>query len=408
MKILITTDSYYPNVNGASIFGQRLARGLRDRGHEVLVIAPGTSAKSRYFEVDGIRVFGVRSVPAFIYKDMRVVVPVDVDRITMKAIKMFQPEVVHAQGHFPVSRSVIRNAKSCGIPVVGTNHFMPENLTHYAHLPAPMDALLRQRLWRKFRGVFENIDVVTTPTARAASYMDGNGFDGTIRVISNGIELTRFNPGRAEAGFKERYGLPDEPLLLYVGRLDREKNLDVVLRALSQVPDEVPVHFAMAGSGALREQLQENAEALGVRHRVTFLGFVPDEDLPALYCAADAFVLAGTAELQSIATMEAMASGLPVLAADAVALPELVHHGRNGYLFTPGDSVMLAEQLTDLFSDAGLRRRMGQESLRMVQKHAVAKTMEAFEAAYVEAMQTASTPAPRRRIVRRRQVLAVR
>jgi 1,2-diacylglycerol 3-alpha-glucosyltransferase len=404
MKVLITTDSYYPNVNGASVFGQRLASGLKDRGHDVLVVAPGMSAWSGYHEVQGINVYGVRSVPALVYKGMRVVVPLDVDRTTKKAVRDFQPDVIHVQGHFPVSKSVIRNAKAAGIPVVGTNHFMPENLTHYAHLPARMDAMLQHRLWADFRGIFENIDMVTTPTARAAGYMEKNGFGREIRVISNGIDLERFNPGRTQAGFKEAHGLPEVPLLLYVGRLDREKNLDVVLRAISRMPDTVPIHFAIAGTGALRERLEHFAIELKISDRVTFLGYVPNEDLPAFYCAGHAFVLAGTAELQSIATMEAMASGLPVLAADAVALPELVQTGQNGFLFEPGDSAMLAEQLTILFTDRELHRTMADESLRLIQKHAVERTMEAFETSYVEAIRQSGTAKPRR-VPRRRRAL---
>jgi len=405
MKILITTDSYYPQVNGASVFGQRLAAGLRDRGHDVMVVAPATSLRSGYHEVAGVNVFGVRSVPVFIYKGMRIVVPVEIERTTLKVVQDFQPDVIHVQGHFPVSEAVIRNAKKAGIPVVGTNHFMPENLTHYAHLPSRVDPKLQRWMWSKFRGIFEKIDLVTTPTARAAGYMRKNGFGEEIKVISNGIDLLRFNPGRAQEGFKERYGLPNTPVLLYVGRLDREKNLDVVLRALQIAADDVAIHFAVAGTGARREQLERLATRLGISDRVTFLGYVPDEDLPALYCAADCFVLAGTAELQSIATMEAMASGLPVLAADAVALPELVRDGLNGRLFEPGNVDMLAVQMRLVFTDGVLRRSMAHESLRIIQEHAVERTMEAFETSYAAVIGSKDEAHVRPAVSRRRPLV---
>ncbi len=171
-------------------------------------------------------------------------------------------------------------------------------------------------------------------------------------------------------------------MLLYVGRLDKEKNLDLVLKALALMPADLPLHFAVAGNGAARQSLERLRAVLGLAGRVTFLGFVPDEDLPALYSAAHCFVMAGTAELQSIATMEAMASGVPVLAADAVALPELVRHGHNGFLFEPGNAEMLSEQLTRVFGDLDLRDRMGRESLDIIQAHAVERTMQTFEAAY--------------------------
>ncbi|MFH0915625.1 MAG: glycosyltransferase [bacterium] len=382
MRVLITTDSYYPQVNGASYFGQRLAGSLRDRGHAVLVTAPGTSLRSGYATVAGIEVFGVSSAPVFFYTGMRVAVPVNLERMTRKVMRAFQPDVVHAQGHFTVSKAVIQNAKKVGIPVVGTNHFMPENLTHYAHVPSRMDARLQRWLWTQFRRVYEGVDTVTTPTNTAAIYMKTNGFGREIRVVSNGIDLKRFNPEQAMCGFREKHSLPDVPLLLYVGRLDKEKNLDLVLRALALVPKEVPIHFAIAGTGARREQLEKFAVELRLGERATFLGFVPDQDMPALYCAAHCFVMAGTAELQSIATMEAMASGLPVLAVDAVALPELVHTGENGYLFERGNADMLSAQMRRLFTDPGLHRSMAQESLRIIQEHAVDRAIDEFEASY--------------------------
>jgi len=316
---------------------------------------------------------------------MRIALPTELERITGHVMREFQPDVVHAQGHFTVSKAVIHNAHEMGVPVVGTNHFMPENLTHYAHLPERMEKLLQRWMWSQFRRVFESLEAVTTPTARAAQYMRGNGFDADIQVVSNGVDLDRFHPRATREDFRDRYGLPAAPLLLYVGRLDWEKNLDLVLQAVALLPSPVPIHFATAGTGARREALERLAVELGMAKRVTFLGFVPDEDLPALYAGAHAFVIAGTAELQSIATMEAMASGLPVLAADAVALPELVHPGENGYLFAPGNAESLCDQMRRLFTDCDLRDRMGQESLRIIQDHTLGRTMEKFETLYTAA-----------------------
>ena len=394
MKIIITTDSYYPQVNGASIFGQRLAVGLKERGHSVLVIAPGTSLRSGYCTVAGVSMFGVGSAPVFFYSGMRVAIPGELHRVTGRVMDEFRPDVVHAQGHFTVSKAVIDNARRAGVPVIGTNHFMPENLTHYAHVPKKFDERLQRWMWSQFREVYGDIAAVTTPTARAAGYMRTRGFGSEIKVVSNGIDLKRFRPDQDTTTLRSKYHLPTTPLLLYVGRLDKEKNLDLVLKALSMVSADVTLHFAVAGNGASRQSLEKLSAGLGVRERVTFLGFVPDMDLPALYSAAQCFVMAGTAELQSIATMEAMASGLPVVAADAVALPELVQTERNGFLFEPGNAAMLSELLTRVFTDPALRDRMGRESLDIIQAHAVERTMGTFEAAYQAVIQDGARRSP--------------
>ena len=390
MRVLITTDSYHPQVNGAAIFAQRLATGLVVRGHDVAVVAPGTSLRRGLTTLGGAKLFGVASMPVGFYKDFRLALPVGLQQTAREIVASFRPDVIHAQGHFTVSKAVISHARATSLPVVGTNHFMPENLTHYAHLPCALERRVQRLMWQQFRRVYEEIDIVTTPTASAARYMQQSGLAADILVISNGVDLERFAPLQARPGLLTKYGLPASPLLLYVGRLDREKNIDLVLRALARLPD-VPIHFAIGGCGARRRSLQRLASALRLDDSVTFLGFVPDEDLPALYATADCFVMAGVAELQSIATMEAMASGLPVLAAAAVALPELVHQGVNGYLFEPGDAEMLAEQLRAVFTNPDLRQRMARASTEMIQHHALRSTLDEFEAAY------AAVTEPRRR-----------
>jgi glycosyltransferase involved in cell wall biosynthesis len=113
-----------------------------------------------------------------------------------------------------------------------------------------------------------------------------------------------------------------------------------------------------------------------------FAGFVPDDKLPDLYQASDVFVIAGVAELQSIVTMEAMASGLPILAVNAMALPELCHDGQNGYLFEMGNENALSEKIIELATDSGLRKEMSEKSMEIIQKHDIRKTIPQFEGLY--------------------------
>lgn len=382
MRILISTDTYYPHVNGASYFTQRLAYQLKERGHEILIVAPGDHLFSGYTKKNALTVFGVRSIPVFLYNNFRLVLPIGLEKTIEKIILDFKPDIIHVQGHFTVSKQVIVSAKKNNIPVMGTNHFMPENLTHYLHLPRYLDEKLKAWAWRDFRKVFEKLQIVTTPTRAAAGLIKKFGFAKEVHPVSCGIDLVRFNPVKRDETIKKKYNLPDLPLLLYVGRIDREKNLDLVLKAVSQVPQNIKFHFVIGGKGAEKKKLEALTERLGTQKRVTFLGFLPDEDLPKLEASCDCFVNAGTAELQCIAAMEAMASGLPVIAVDAVALPELVHDEKNGYLFPPGDSKKLAECIIKMFSDEQLRSKMARKSLEIIEPHEIAKTIDQFELFY--------------------------
>lgn len=382
MKILIANDTYYPDVNGCSYFTHRLAHYLQKKGHAILVVAPSTSFFTEYESTDGIDVFRVRSVPVIVQKGFRVVIPAGIKRKVEKAILEFSPDVVHVQGHFALSNAVIRASKKHSLPVIGTNHFMPENIVHYLHLPKRAEDVVKKIAWTQFRNVFENLDHVTSPTETAAYLVKKTGFSGDVRPISNGIDLKRFHPSNDGKHIKKKYDLPDVPTFLFVGRLDKEKNVDVILEAVARISKDVPMHFAVAGKGKMREDLEKLTDELGIRDRVTFLGFVPDDELPYLYAAADCFIIACEAELQCIAAMEAMASGLPVIAVNAMALPELVHHGENGYLFDLSDQKSLVEYMKKISSDGALRKSMSQKSLEIIAKHDIDDVIIEFESIY--------------------------
>jgi glycosyltransferase involved in cell wall biosynthesis len=196
--------------------------------------------------------------------------------------------------------------------------------------------------------------------------------------VSCGIDLARYRR------LTPRRDGP--PTVLYVGRLDEEKRVDELLRAFAGLPHQTPeqrsVRLEVVGDGACRATWQALAERLGVADRVHFAGFVSEDDLLDAYARAAVFCMPGIAELQSIATMEAMAAGLPVVAADAMALPHLVVPGRNGWLYPPGDVPALTDRLATLLADPALRARMGAESVELAGRHELGGTLARFEAIY--------------------------
>lgn len=385
MKILIAADTYYPHVNGASYFAQRLAHYLHRCGHRVLVIAPSRKLCKEVYQHGGVQVLGVRSMPVFIYKNFRISPRPLQGKTIRNAVTTWAPDIVHVQGHFFLCKEVLKTARGTGVPTVGTNHFMPENLIHYSHLPAFAMEWLQEWGWKQFRSVFEEIDIVTTPTETAAQLLHQIGLRKEVIAISCGIDLGRFCPSAKiiDPALKCKYNIPGKrQLLLYVGRLDKEKHIDLVLRALSHVSHAIDVHCVIAGSGAEGSRLKRLTHELGLSESVTFTGFVPDDDLPGLYALADCFIIASTAELQSIVTMEAMASGLPIIAVRAMALPELVQDGINGYLFDPGDENGVAKSITRVFQDEALKVKMGEESLQRIKKHDINEITKQFERIY--------------------------
>ena len=200
-------------------------------------------------------------------------------------------------------------------------------------------------------------------------------------IISNGIDLKKYSPAERNDQIREKFNLPlDRPLALHVNRLSHEKRVDVLLDAAAKMTGNG--FIALVGSGPAEAELREQAERLHLADRVSFLGYVRDADLLALRRSSEVFVIPAEADLQSLATMEAMACGLPVIAANSYALPELAHHGENGYVFQPGNSDELASYLDQLLGNAPLRAQMSQKSLAIIARHDRMQVLNQWESLY--------------------------
>jgi glycosyltransferase involved in cell wall biosynthesis len=382
MRILIGADTYAPHVNGASSFAQRLASALTAR-HEVHVVCPATGYRSSSRTTgSGIVEHRVRSLPVPRHPGFRFCPPVGLRAHARQILDDVDPDVVHVQSHFPLCRALVEAAHERGLFVIATNHFMPENLVHYLPIGASGRSAVHEWAWRDAARVLGKANVVTAPTPYAAALATVSGVPGPVLPVSCGIDLTRFRMHAPAAEFRLRYGVADRPTVTYVGRLDAEKNLDVLVRAFATVRRSFDAQLLLVGTGAERRALRALAEDLGVAAQVTFTGFVPDEDLPSAYAATTVFVSPGTAELQSLVTLEAMACGRPVLGADAAALPHLVQDGETGYLFPPGDSRALADRLLAVLGDPEQAQEMGRRARAAAEQHDETRTVAAFEQLY--------------------------
>ncbi len=374
LRILIGAETYPPDVNGAARFAERLAGGLAGRGHEVHVVTPSPTGPPSREVRDGITVHGVRSHRYFRHEHFQVCMPWEAGPATAALMAEIEPDVVHTQAHMVVGRGVVRAAHRAGRPLVATNHLMPENLAAYSPLPRWLQPAYHSLAWKDLGRIFGKADVVTAPTPRAVQLLVQRAGLPHAFPVSCGIDA-------------ERYQLPVRepsavPTVLFVGRLDQEKRVDELIRAMAALPADVAAELEVVGDGARRADWTALAAGLGLADRVRFRGFVSEEELLQAYAGAAVFCMPGIAELQSIATLEAMAAGTPVVAADAMALPHLVRPGRNGWLYRPGDVAELSTRLAALLRDEGLRRRMGAASRELVGEHAFTTTLDTFEGVY--------------------------
>ena len=431
LRVLIVTDQYEPMVGGVPTVTRELARGLAERGHAVEVLAPSSTGRSATASGRGASGRGAGAAPGGRltvarrgsvrwpwYEDQRLGF---LGRAAAgELIGGFGPDVVHVHSPLTLGAAARSAARRRRVPVVYTNHYLPANVHPTADradragarrrpaapgdpavgstTPAPRvssvtrataaavggaaGALFDVGFYGYLTAFANRCDRVTAPTATALLLLRDHGLRAPSQVVSNGVDLDVYSPGAADESLRRRYALPaGRPLILSVGRLSPEKRADVLIEALA-AQDVADTVLALAGSGPDEGRLRELAARRGVAERVRFLGFIPGTDLPGLYRLADVFAIASEAELQSLVTMEAMASGLPVVAVNAGALGELVHGGENGFLARPGRAADVAGSLDLLCRDRELRARMSKSGLRIIADHDRHRLLARWESIY--------------------------
>jgi glycosyltransferase involved in cell wall biosynthesis len=357
---------------------------LEAKGHEVAVIAPSESIYFSEKKIDTITVYGLPSLPIFYYQNIRVPISVLMKTRIKEIIRNFKPDIIHIQDHFAISSMVVNVNKIFNIPIIATNHFMPENIT----ILVPGDnwkQKVENFLWKGFSKVYNQVNLVTTPTEFGGRLIRPR-LAVKVKAISSGIDLEKFTPFGNTGAIKKKYGLPEKPALLYVGRLDPEKHIEEILHSVAEAIKRTDFCFVIVGKGTSKLALEQLTQKLGITDNVIFTGFVPDEDLPYFYKLSRCFIIASIAELLSLVTLQAMASGLPVISVKAGALVELVNDGVNGYLFAEGDIPAIAEQIVDIINNDNHYREMREKSLEFIQQHDIYKTLESFEHLYQTAV----------------------
>ena len=379
LRVLIACDTFPPDINGAARFTERLAGGLVRNGNDVHVIAPsfnktwGTSTEI----IDSVpmTVHRIRSYKVPFHKTLRYVNPLTLRRKVDLILDGFEPDAIHSQSHLILGRLCMRSGIQRNIRLVATNHIMPENILRYLPLPKFLEDQVKRRLWKDAGKVLSNFDHVTTPTRRAAQLLEIAAGVDNVLAISCGIDATNFTNATPTTNKPFR--------ILFLGRLDWEKHIHNLIRAVAALPKDIDVYLEIAGDGNQRKYLGELALELGIAPRVRFLGHISEEELPLAYERATVFAMPSIAELQSIATMEAMASGRPVIAANAMALPHLVHDGDNGYLFEPDDVEDFSQCLLKIATaDQKELNRLSENSIHLIQSHDIKKTLAIFEGLY--------------------------
>lgn len=327
MRILLTTDLYKPAINGVVTSTVSLKKSLEDLGHEVRVL---TLADQGYINKTE-HIYAVSSVNANkIYPGARV--KLFSDRAIMHNIMDWRPDLIHTQIEFSTFRMAKKIAHYLDIPIVHTYHTIYEDYTHYF---SPSKITGRKIVSLLTKRVLSDVEAVIAPTQKVDNILENYGVTQPISVIPTGIQLERFQKpisSEVRQAIRAEYGIPEDTfLLISLGRLGKEKNIEEILTFLSLIKQKV--HFLIVGDGPNRENLINKVDELGLNDYVHFTGMVSPLEVAKYYQVSDLFVCASTSETQGLTYIEALASGIPALCRADESIENVIINGQNGYQY---------------------------------------------------------------------------
>ena len=421
MKIAIASDIYYPQINGVAVFAHNLALGLAKAGHEVIVIAPSFNGKYHVEVENGVTTYHLTSARFPFYPDQINKVP---DKKTFLGLPMprlayrngiwwsvnpwsevkhilneFNPDIIHLQTAETIALAVMSYVRKYDVPLVSTGHAYPDNVTGQFKLlkpkviKKPTDAVLRAYM----ASFLKHAEYATMPTEMAIGDLvpkNRRRFKVTVEALSNGVDLSEFNPGKPNPEVLKKFGISTGPKkrVLYIGRVDPEKSISNVVLAFAKALKKVPeAEMVIVGDGIDVNHLKKLVSELDLEKKVIFTGKILPPDLIEIYRCGTLFATASETETQGIVLIEAAATGLPLIAVDEGAVGELCQDKRNGELCQPGGDIDgIAKAMVKILSDDELRKKYSEQSIEVSKLHDLNRTLKRFEEIYHEAIKLKS------------------
>ena len=347
-RIYFYTDTFLPAVDGVVTSMLNFKKELERRGHEVYIVTPG-SRETKELAVVHDHIIMVPGVKFRRYPQYRLTVAPFL--AAMKA-DLNDADIIHLQTPFFMGMYGLLLAKMYKTPLVGSFHTLFTNrnvIKEYASTSRLTHKILTKYAWPYARFFYNKCDSVIAPSGSVKELLDKRGI-GNVSVVPNGVDTSRFNPRLKGKDLRERFmGSDDEHMVLYLGRLSAEKNIETLIGAARMLKGK-PIRFVIAGTGPAHRKYEAMVRRYGLK-RVTFTGFVPDAELPKYYAAADLFCMPSTFETQGIVALEAMACNRPVVGADYMALSELIRNGVNGEKFAPKDGRSCARKIEKVINN---------------------------------------------------------
>lgn len=350
MRIALFTETFLPKVDGIVTRLKHTVEHLQKQGDEVLIFSPDGGLK----EYQGAKINGIKGIPLPLYPELKLAIP---NPSIGFSLRRFKPDLVHVVNPAVLGLGGIFYAKKYNIPLVASYHtHLPQYLHHY-NLGA-----LEGLLWEMLKLAHNQARLNLCTSTAMVNELVSHGIE-RVDLWQRGVDTDSFHPDLVSAQMRDRLscGNPDAPLLLYVGRVSAEKEIDKIKPVLKSIPN---ARLAIVGNGPAREEL----EALFADTNTNFVGYLHGQELGSAYASADAFIFPSSTETLGLVLLEAMAAGCPVVAARRGGIPDIVTDGVNGYLFEPDDPQGAIAATQKLLAQKEEREQLRQNARKEAEK----------------------------------------
>lgn len=374
MRIALFTETFLPKVDGIVTRLRHTVEHLQKSGDEVLIFSPDGGLT----EYKGAKIYGVPGVPLPLYPELKLAFP----RPSIgNALADFQPDLVHIVNPAVLGLAGLYYSKIFKLPLVASYHtHLPKYLQHYGL------GMLEGLLWELLKAGHNQAQLNLCTSTAMVEELTAHGIE-RVDLWQRGVDTDLFQPHLASAEMRSRLsqGHPEKPLLLYVGRLSAEKEIDRIKPILQAIPE---ARLALVGDGPYRQELEKHFEGTSTH----FVGYLGGVDLASAFASADAFVFPSRTETLGLVLLEAMAAGCPVVAARSGGIPDIVEDGVNGYLFDPKDEQGAIAATKTLLSRTTERETLRQNARREAERWGWAAATRQLQTFYRKVAAAESLP----------------
>ena len=377
MRIAHFTNTYHPVISGVVRSVSTFRQALTDLGHNVFILAQ----HSDYEDTEPF-IFRYPALDLPLMSGFPLTIPIS--PFIDKLLPALKPDVIHSHHPFLLGQAAASKAEELELPLIFTYHTRYQDYSHYVSLS---QKFVKEAISRWLGEYMQKCHHIVAPSESIRRMLvDEYGITGQITAVPTGIDLKPYQQVEGQA-VRQKRGWGEDKVLISVGRLAKEKNWETLLAAAAQViKKRHDVRLALIGDGDNRETLETYVEELRIAGQVEFIGNVPFEDIPSYLSAADLFCFASTTETQGLATMEALAARLPVVAVDATGTRDVIDDGQQGFL-TMNDSESLARAIERVIRDENLRQRFRIKAWEKAQTFEMKRQAERLVQVYEQAIE---------------------